>query len=259
MTRILTILMFLGLIAALASGTLERKVIYPFDPTWAAAPEGLTETRVETGDGETLVVWSAPPAPGRPVILYFTGNAGNLALRASRYTALIRAGYGVVTAGYRGSSGSSGTPSEAALIADAELLAEAAPRLAGLGPVIYYGESLGAAVAIALAERVPPAAMVLESPFASIRRMSTALYGTTLPARIARSQWPSETRIASFEAPLLIVHGAEDRFVPPEHGRLLFEAAASPDKHFDRVEGAGHMDVWQPQAQDRLSAFLARF
>ncbi len=260
MTRILTVLLILGTTLAFASGTLERRTIYPFDPAHAPPPAGLTENRLATGDGETLVVWSARPAPGRPVILYFSGNAGNLSTRASRFAAFTRAGYGLVAAGYRGSSGSSGTPSEAALIADAEALAGAVPELSGApGPVIYYGESLGAAVAVALAERHPPAAMVLESPFASIRRMSAAVYGTSLFAGLARSKWPSEARIVSFDAPLLIVHGALDSFVPPDQGRALFEAAASADKHFELVEGAGHVDVWQPSAQERLSAFLARF
>ncbi len=259
MARFVALALFLGLVAAFASGRLERGLIYPFDPTRTAPPAGLTETDLGTGDGEVLVVWSAPPAPGRPTLLYFNGNAGSLADRSTRFAAFTKRGFGLVAAGYRGSSGSSGTASEPALIADAQALAQALPELAGPGPVIYYGESLGAAVAIALAQTDPPAALVLEAPFASIAAMADAVYGTPSAALLARSKWPNTTRIATVTAPIFILHGENDAVVPPSQGRAVFEAAGSADARFDLVAGAGHVDVWQPGAQRRLYAFLDRF
>jgi len=259
MARVVAIGLFLALVGAMLYGGPERAMIYPFDPTPAPPPEGIAASTLATRDGESLVVWSAAPAPGRPVVLYFNGNAGNLANRAPRYSAFVRAGFGLVAAGYRGSSGSTGKPSEPAMIADAEALARALPDLAGPGPVVYYGESLGAAVAIALAERRPPAGLVLEAPFASIADMAAALYGTALPARLARSKWPNTTRIANVTAPLLILHGEVDRLVPPAQGRAVFSAAGSAEKQFELVAGAGHLDVWQAQAQGALHDFLGRF
>lgn len=259
MRRLFGALALIGLALFAGSGALERVLLYPFNPPRAPAPAGLSETVLDTPDGERLVVWSAPPAPGRPVVLYFCGNAGNLATRAGRFAAITARGIGVVAAGYRGSSGSTGRPSETALTADARLLAEALPTLAGRAPVIYYGESLGAAVAIALAETKPPAALVLEAPFASLAEMSADLYGSPAPARLLRSKWPNTARIARISAPLLILHGAEDTIVPSAQGRALFDAATSPDKTFLLVPGAGHLDVWQPEAQRALFAFLARF
>jgi uncharacterized protein len=249
----------IGLALLVASGVMERALLYPFTPTDATPPAGLTATTLATPDGENLVVWSAPAENGKPVVLYFHGNAGNLAVRAGRFTAFTARGYGVVAAGYRGSSGSTGQATEAALIADAALLAEHLPALAGRGPVIYYGESLGAAVAIALAGTVPPVALVLEAPFTSIADMAAQLYGSAALARLLGSQWPSLERIGTVTAPLLILHGAADPLVPPAQGRALLDAAASPDKALYLVPGAGHVDVWQPDAQARLYAFLARF
>jgi len=259
MARFVSLALLLGIVVAFASGALERGLIYPFDATRNPPPPGFSETDLATGDGETLVVWSAPPAPGRPTLLYFNGNAGNLADREVRFGAFTKAGYGLVAAGYRGSSGSTGKPSEPALIGDAERLAEALPALAGPGPVIYYGESLGAAVAIALAEHRAPAALVLEAPFASIAAMAGVLYDTEAPARLARAKWPNVTRIAAVTAPLFILHGEIDAVVPPAQGRAVFEAAGSLDKTFYLVAGAGHVNAWQPDAQRRLHAFLGRF
>lgn len=257
--------MLKGLAAALlialawvvASGQAERWVLYPFDPTETPPPAGLSATRLAT-EGAELVIWSAPPAPGRPVILYFHGNAGNLALREGRFAAFTARGYGIVAPAYRGSSGSTGTPDETALIADARAVAAALPGLVGPARVVYYGESLGSAVALALAETDPPAGIVLEAPFASLAAMSAALYGSADLARLAKSRWDSLGRIAGLRAPLLILHGAEDDLVPPAQGRALFEAAASADKRFVEVAGAGHTNVWLPEGQRALYRFLDR-
>lgn len=259
MLRLLAAVFLLGLGVFAASGALERALLYPFDPARAAPPAGLAETRLAMPDGEELVVWFAQPTQGKPVVLYFNGNAGNLANRSARFAALTRRGFGLVAAGYRGSSGSTGKASEPALIADAQALADAVPGLAGDAPVVYYGESLGAAVAIALAESHPPAALVLEAPFASLAEMSAHLYGSASLARLVKAGWPSRERIAAVTAPLLVLHGENDPLVPPSQGRAVFDAAASADKTFDLVPGAGHEDVWQPAAQRRLYGWLDRF
>lgn len=259
MLRLLAAVILIGLGVFAASGALERAMLYPFDPTYTAPPPGITETRFGTPDGEQLVVWSAPPRPGKPVVLYFNGNAGNLANRTGRFNALTKRGFGLIAAGYRGSSGSTGKASEPVLIADAETLAQAVPGLVGDAPVVYYGESLGAAVAIALAERHAPASLVLEAPFASLAEMSAHLYGSASLARLVKANWPSRDRIAGVKAPLLVLHGENDPLVPPAQGRAVFDAAASGDKTFYLVPGAGHEDVWQPEAQRRLYAFLDRF
>ncbi len=256
--RLVAVLLVFAIAILAGRGALERALLYPFDPARAPPPDGFAETTLETADGATLVVWAAAPRPGRPVVLYFCGNAGNLAARESRFRAFTARGLGVVAAGYRGSSGSTGSPSEAALIADAEALADALPGLVGDASVAYYGESLGAAVALALAATRPPAGIVLEAPFASLAAMSADLYGTSAPAALLRAKWPSRDRITSLTAPLLILHGAKDALVPPAQGRALFAAAPARDKTFLLVPDAGHTDVWQPQAQRALYAFLER-
>ena len=125
----------------------ERAMVYPFDQTYVTPAQAgearLVEQRFPTGDGEMLVVWRAKAERGRPTIVYFPGNAGGLKDRAERFKRLLDRGYGLVALAYRGSSGSSGKPDETLLISDAlrVVTREAAP-------VVLYGESLGAAIAI---------------------------------------------------------------------------------------------------------------
>jgi len=258
MLKLAAAALLIGLAVLVANGTAERALLYPFDATRTTPPRGLAETTLATDDGETLVVWTARPAPGKPVVLYFCGNAGNLAAREGRFAAFLARGYGLVAPAYRGSSGSTGTASEPALSADAHTVAAALPALMGSAPVVYYGESLGAAVALALAETDPPAGLVLEAPFASVAAMADALYHAPALARLLKSRWESLDRMAHVTAPLLILHGSDDTLVPIAQGRALFEAAASPDKTFVAVAGAGHTNVWQPEAQRALYHFLDR-
>ncbi|MEJ2021751.1 MAG: alpha/beta hydrolase [Maritimibacter sp.] len=259
MLRFVSVFVLLGLAALIASGAAERAALYPFDPRRTDPPAGISASTLTTEDGETLVVWSAKPAPGQPVVLYFHGNAGNLGNRIGRFKAFRARGFGLVAAGYRGSSGSTGSPTEEVLSRDALALAEAVPGLVGKAPVVYYGESLGSAVAIALAVKRPPAALVLEAPFSSLATMSEALFGSPSLARLVKSRWPSAARIAKVEAPLLVLHGSNDQLVPPEQGRAVYAAAGSDDKRFYSVPGAGHETVWQVEAQRVLYRFLNRF
>ncbi len=253
---------FLGL-----SGPTERMMVYPFDPMQvspanAGVPQ-MREVLFETG-GETLVLWVVKPKLGKPTILYFHGNAGNLANRAQRFRAFIERGFGVVAMAYRGSSGSSGKPSQKAILADAINVHLKLPELAANGPVIYYGESLGSGVAILTANSkavswTPPAAIVLESPYTSIPDVGRRAYPKlAVLAWAMKNQWATEHHIQHVHYPLLILHGAGDDLIPIEMGRAVFELSPATDKTFYPVKGAGHNNVWQPDAQAVLYRFLNR-
>ena len=170
---------FLGL-----SGPTERMMVYPFDttqisPANAGVPK-MREVLFESG-GETLVLWVAKPKAGKATILYFHGNAGNLANRAPRFQTFLDRGFGVVAMAYRGSSGSTGTPSQQDIIKDAVNVYMSMPQLAGDSAVIFYGESLGTGVAVlsagskAMSGNMPDA-IVLESPYTSITDVARHAY-----------------------------------------------------------------------------------
>ena len=106
----------------------QRSLMYfPDRQRVAPAAVGLpqaTEEVLTTADGERVIVWHVPPRDGRPVILYFQGNGGGLSLRLPRFAALASDGIGLVAVNYRGYGGSSGSPSEDGLIADARAAAK---------------------------------------------------------------------------------------------------------------------------------------
>lgn len=184
----------------------ETAMVYPFDATYTspqvAGEARLIETRIATPDGEILVMWRAQAQPGRPTILYFSGNAGALKDRADRFRRLIDRGYGVTALAYRGSSGSSGRPEEILLTEDALALARAE---AGR-PMILYGESLGTALAIKLAASGLGDAVVLEAPFTSIADLVENQYPDETLEHLITQRWDSFRSVPDVSQPLLVIH-----------------------------------------------------
>src|SRR3954468_10483257 len=124
------------------------------------------EIMLDTADGERVLAWHVPPRGDKPVVLYFHGNGGSLRLRVDRFQKLVADGTGLLALSYRGYGGSSGKPTEAGLIEDGRAAyAFAAERYAGR--TVLWGESLGTAVAIALAAEKPVTRLILDAPFTS--------------------------------------------------------------------------------------------
>ena len=197
--------------------------------------------RLKTEDGESLLAWRVPPAPGRPVILYFHGNAGGIDLRVERFRAIAEAGMGLIAIEYRGYASSTGVPSERGLKLDGE----AAYRTAidsGVAPerIVLLGESLGSGVAVALAARHTVGALVLDSPYSSIADVAAAAYWFAPVRALLRDPFRNDLLIGSVNAPTLMAHGTKDRVVPIRFGEKLFQLA-EPPKEFWRIEGAAHL------------------
>jgi pimeloyl-ACP methyl ester carboxylesterase len=211
---------------------------------------------LDTADGEKVIAWYVPPRDGKPLVLYFHGNAGALQHRADRFRALIAPGNGLLALSYRGYGGSTGSPSEAGLIADAEAAYRFAVARAPAGRIVAFGESLGSGVAVALAATHKVGAVVLEAPFTSAADVGAAVYWF-LPVRLLmRDPFYSDRRIGDVKVPLLILHGTFDRIVPMMMGERLFALANEP-KRFVRFNNAGHVNLDQFGAMPVIQAFIA--
>ena len=174
-------------------------------------------------------------------MLVFNGNAGDRSMRAPLAAALNRMGYSVLLFDYRGYGGNSGRPTEDGLAADARAAEAWLAAQPGVERVAYFGESLGAAVAVGLAVQRPPAALVLRSPFTSLPDVGAVHYPWLPVRRLLLDRYPSIERIASVSAPLLVIAGDRDDIVPLSLSKRLYDAAAEP-KRFVLVPGAGHND-----------------
>jgi hypothetical protein len=237
----------------------QRALLYHPDRTRTQpASVGLAnaeEIELTAADGERLVAWHIAPQGAQPVVLYFHGNAGALPYRAERFHAFAALGLGVVALSYRGYGGSTGSPSETGLIADAEAAYAFATSRYQPGRIVVWGESLGTGVAVALAAANPVGALVLEAPFTSIADVAAQLYWFMPVRRLIKDPFRSDRRIGRVTAPLFVLHGARDTVVPIAFGERLFAQANEP-KRFARFAEAGHGDLDQHGALAAFQAFL---
>ena len=198
-----------------------------------------------TADGETLHAWwfQTPKGPPLGHVLLFHGNAGNIGDRVLHARLLIDVGLDVFSFDYRGYGRSTGSPDEEGTYRDARAARAALLDRSGIDPerVFYVGESLGGAVAVALAREVRPRGLVLLSTFTSVRDMARVHY-PVLPASLVPDAYPSLARIRDLECPLLVTHGDRDEIVPVAQGQALFAAAPDP-KRLRLFPGAGHNDL----------------
>ncbi len=224
-------------------------------PDASGLPEA-EEIELTSGDGEKLLAWHVAPRGERPIVIYFQGNAGGLDLRAERFRQLIADGSGLLALCYRGYGGSSGRPTETGLLLDARAAYDFAAARVPPKRIVLFGESLGTGVAVALAADCPIGALILDAPFTSAADVGTTAYPYVPVRWMIRDSFRSDERIAKVDAPLLVLHGEEDRVVPVRFGEQLFALAREP-KRMVRFPKGGHVDLDQYGAMEAVNKFLA--
>ena len=219
------------------------------------------DVELRASDGVKIHGWWVPARAGRGAVLIFHGNAGNISHRIDYLKMFNALNYAVFIIDYRGYGKSSGVPSEEGTYRDAEAAWQHLIDSRKLQPrdIVLFGESLGGGVALWLAEKNPPRALILASTFTSVPDMGAAIY-PWLPVRLlARIRYENLQRIASIKAPILIAHSREDEIVPNRHSEALFKAAPEPKELL--VLSGGHNEGFvfaRPEWVSAIGAFLAR-
>ncbi len=209
-----------GLAITMWSSVVNALLYFPtrtLDGTPASVGLRYSDLDIPTSDGQRLHGWWIP-SPRRPVVahvLFFHGNGGNISHRLVQARALADAGLDVLLFDYRGYGRSTGTPDEAGTYRDARAARAALLAQPGIdaAAILYLGESLGGAVATELALAEPPAGLVLQSTFTSVREMARLHY-PVVPAALVPDAYPTLERIARVRCPVLILHGDRDDIVP---------------------------------------------
>lgn len=249
------VLMMLALI-----WTQQRRLIYfPFgavpEPS-AIGLEGTTAVRFTTADGLTLNGWFVAHSPTpRFTAIVFNGNGGNRAMRGVLAKALAEEELGVLLFDYRGYGGNPGSPTEEGLKEDARAALKYVLSRGDVDPkrVVYFGESLGSAVAAELAVAHPPAALILRSPLTSLTDVGRVHYRYLPVGWLLRDRFDTLERIGRIRVPLLVIAGDQDRIVPMSQSRRVYDAANEP-KTLLIVPRADHNDAALLAGSDMLAA-----
>lgn len=243
----------------------ERYVYFP-DRKLVSTPAQIhlpyEEVHLQTQDRVQLHGWFVPAPDARLTLLFLHGNAGNISHRLESLQVFHELGLNVFIFDYRGYGDSTGTPSEQGTYRDASAAWRylTKTRTIPASRIVLFGRSLGGAVAVWLAGRTRPAALILESTFTSIRDMAARFYPYLPTSLLIRIRYPCIDRIGALHLPVLIVHSADDEIIPYASARRLYDAAPGP-KALLTIHG-GHNDGFLTsgsQYRRGLADFLQRY
>ncbi|MET9626873.1 alpha/beta fold hydrolase [Lentzea sp. NPDC006480] len=216
----------------------QRKLVYfPSPGPLPSAEEvlpGGRDVRLVTADGLMLDGWHFEVRDAPATVIVFPGNGGNREGRIPLARSLTDRGLSVLLFDYRGYGGNPGEPSEEGLTYDARAALDLVD-----GPVIYLGESLGAAVAVELATYHAPLGLVLRSPFASLAAVGSHHYPWLPVKMLLRDKYPVLDRVSAVDVPVTVILGTADSVVPAAQSR---EVAAAARARLIEIEGADHND-----------------
>jgi fermentation-respiration switch protein FrsA (DUF1100 family) len=240
------LLAVVALVLALIWFGQRRMIYFPIGgvPTLATSGLGGAEDVVlTTEDGLRLRAWFVPASPARGTIVVFNGNAGHRGFRAPLAEAFAARGWSVLLTDYRGFGGNPGAPTEEGLARDARA---ALTWLRSRSDVdaeatVYFGESLGAAVATRLAIQHPPRALVLRSPFTSLADVGRTHYPFLPVGLLLRDRYPVAELVPRVGVPVVVVAGTADVVVPYAQSVRVYDAARDP-KRLIALAGADHND-----------------
>lgn len=266
---------FLAVMLSAGCSTLDehqrRWIFQPGDRTWAAgvrAAEGMQDVWIDlagqstNADGTAATrlhaLWLAQPRADAPVLLYLHGARYDVRGSAPRIRRMHELGFSVLAVDYRGFGRSTqALPSESSANHDAAAAWRWLAREYPANRRFIFGHSLGGAIAVQLASEVDDAAgLIVEGGFTSIPDVAATFRWGWLPfGAFVTQRFDAAARIARLRIPVLVVHGSEDRLIPPELGRALYDRAPQP-KRFVLVDGGSHHStnaVGQPQYREALA------
>ncbi len=264
--RILIALLVLYLLACGALYAAQAHFIFFPERKISSLPQnfGCVAEDVSIHEGSnTLQGWWLPGTNGKTV-LYLHGNGGNISANAQHACRFQKMGFATLLFDYRGYGKSDGSfPSEKTVYEDANrarsyLIAE---RHIAPADVIFYGHSMGGAVAVEMAKRhADTSALIIESTFTSLADMGARdrIY-RIFPLKLLLTQkMDSISKISSLRMPILFIHGTADAIVPAQMTQQLFDRARG-EKSLFLVMGAGHENCAAVAGKSYAEAVLKFF
>jgi uncharacterized protein len=234
-----------ALVVALA--LMQGAILFPRAMV-GAAPElpGTTQRlRLLRPDGVELHGVLIPgPNPNRPVLLGFGGNAWN-AESMALFIHQNMPEYSVAAFHYRGYSPSSGRPSSAALLTDAEAIFDWL-YAGGMTEQIAIGFSIGSGIAAHLAATRPLRGAVLVTPFDSLGAVARQNLPWAPVTLFFRNEMNTLAALENNTLPLALILATRDEVIGPARAEALVTALQSgqhPPVLIARID-AGHNDIY---------------
>ena len=204
-----------------------------------------------------LLSWFSEPKNSKPTIIYFHGNSFDIGERAYKIKSYIDKGYGILILAYRGFSGNIGSPTEKNLYSDSKISVNWLKKKLSIdeSKIILYGESLGTAVAIELAQNMNYKAVILEAPFTSVSDIAQKMYRIYPVKYLIWDKFDNFAKINNLISPVMFLHGKKDEIVPFNMGVKLYEKYHNKkDKVF--IDEAMHNNLYDYGIANKVIEFI---
>ncbi len=214
----------------------QRSLIYlPHPPS--PAPGASIVTLATEG---ARVRVTTKPRPGLDAVIYFGGNAEDVNFSLPELSAAFPE-HALYLMHYRGYGGSSGEPSERALVADGLALFDRVR--AEHSNVVVIGRSLGTGVAIQLAGARPVSRLILVTPFNSLADLAAGQF-PIFPVRwLLKDKFESWRYASNVTAPTLLLAADHDEIVPRASTEALYARFPTGLATLRTVAGTGHNTI----------------
>lgn len=203
----------------------------------------VEEIRVPAARGAVLHGWLLKKdREALPLVFYFGGNAEEVSLNLEDFQDRLNAS--VVLVNYRGYGGSTGTPKEDDLKADALAVYDFMAGRLGIDPAraAAWGRSLGSSMACYLALHRGLGRLILTCPFDSIENVAASVYPSWLVRMVLKDRHRTTDFSGQIRSRTLVLAAGRDEVIPGDSTRRLFESL-SCEKEFVRIQGAGHNTI----------------
>ena len=217
---------------------LQRSMLY--FPTPAANRANASVFLLYNGE-HILKIWHVDRASDKALI-YFGGNAEDVAASIASFTELYP-GYDLYLANYRGYGGSSGSPSEGALLSDGLALFDAIRNTHGV--ITVKGRSLGTGVALHLAAERPVDSLILVTPYDSMTRVAGHHYPFLPVSLLLKDRYDSLSMTGQVNIPILVLTAEHDEVIPRTSSDNLIAHLPVASTTAVTIAGAGHNDIEQ--------------
>jgi pimeloyl-ACP methyl ester carboxylesterase len=244
----LVVLAYLGICVALFA--FQRSLIYFPQPSYVDSPASTLRLRVSGAD----VVVSIRPHDGPKALIYFGGNAEDVSLSLLSFSKDFP-DYAIYLLHYRGYGGSSGTPSEEALLNDAQVLFDKV--YAEYPSIVLVGRSLGSGVAVHLANQRPASRLILITAYDSLQELAARQF-PYFPIRwLLRDKFESWRYASGIRVPTLLVEAEFDEVIPRISTEQLYARFAKGVATLKVIPGTGHNTISEnPMYIEALKGWL---
>jgi fermentation-respiration switch protein FrsA (DUF1100 family) len=217
---------------------LSRSDTVPFDP------KVFHQRSFANDDGLTLsaVVLTHEPRDDRYWIMFCppAGSSTRVIWTQEQLKDLWRLGYNVFAFDYRGFGANAGQPTEQGIYADAIAAHAYLVDAERIHPsrIILAGRSLGSAVAVDLAIKVPSAGLLLFAPIDSLPSAASRIYPWAPVRLLSQYQFDSAAKAKSINVPVVMFHGWPDTYMHRSDARALLAEFRGPKMLVET--GGGH-------------------